>query len=113
MRVTSNAYLDYVLDRLETVGYITVKAMFGGHGIYYKGVIFALVAYDELYFKVGQDNLLPFREAGSKPFSYLGRQNKPVTLSYWLLPEDVLEDDELLAQWVDASYHVSLKEKAC
>ena len=112
MRVSTNAFLDYVLEQLEVVGHISVRAMFGGHGIYYKGVIIALIAYDELYFKVDESNIQRFKDAGSKPFTYLGKQDKTITVSYWLLPEDVLEDDEQLADWVQASYRVSKESKA-
>ncbi len=112
MRVTVHAFLDYVLERLEVVGHISVRAMFGGHGIYYKGVIIALIAYDELYFKVNGTNIQRFKDAGSKPFTYLGKQNKTITMSYWRLPEEVLEDDEQLADWVQVSYRVSKESKA-
>ena len=84
--------------------------MFGGYGLYYKGVIIGIIAYDELYFKVGIDNIQNYKNAGSSPFIYAGK-HKPVTMSYWRLPENVLEDDALLAEWLDDSYNVSLKNR--
>jgi DNA transformation protein len=110
MRVKPNEYLGYVLERLEPIGQVTVRAMFGGHGLYYRGVIFGLVIHDELYFKTGEGNILEYKAAGSSPFIYTGK-HKPVTMSYWRLPEHVLEDDALLKQWVFAAHKISLAKK--
>jgi DNA transformation protein and related proteins len=38
-----NATLDHAVERLAPLGAVTSRAMFGGHGIYLHGRIFALV----------------------------------------------------------------------
>lgn len=111
MGIRTNEYLGYVLERLEPIGMISVRAMFGGFGLYYRGVIFGLVAYDELYFKVGEANIAEYKNAGSSPFIYPGK-HKPVTMSYWRVPEHILEDNERINQWVLESYKVSLGKKS-
>ena len=110
MRLRTNEYLSYVLELLEPIGQISVRAMFGGHGLYYRGVIFGLVIHDELYFKTGEGNILEYKAAGSSPFIYAGK-HKPMTMSYWRVPERVLEDDALLKQWVFAAHNISLTKK--
>lgn len=50
----SQEYLDYVLDLLSIVGPVTARRMFGGAGLYLKGLFFALVADDALYFTVSK-----------------------------------------------------------
>ena len=50
------SYKDYVVDQLGQLGFVTVKKMFGGAGIYYDGLIFGLLADDVLYFKVDDSN---------------------------------------------------------
>ncbi len=46
-----NSFDDYVVhDVLGHIDGISARAMFGGHGIYKDGVIFAIIAYDELFF---------------------------------------------------------------
>lgn len=111
MGIRTNEYLATMLDRLEPIGQIVVRAMFGGYALYHRGVIFGLVIYDELYFKVGEGNIMEYKSSGSSPFIYPGR-HKPVTMSYWRVPEYVLEDDEVLKTWVMAAYKISLKKKA-
>ena len=43
-----------VLDRLAALGEITSRPMFGGHGLYWRGVIFGIVFRDRLYLKVDE-----------------------------------------------------------
>jgi TfoX/Sxy family transcriptional regulator of competence genes len=43
---------DWVLNRLSELGEIAVRPMFGGHGFYWRDVIFGMVFRDRLYFKV-------------------------------------------------------------
>jgi len=110
MTLRDSQYLTHVMERLETVGPVRVKAMFGGHGIYHKGVMFALIAHDELYFKVNAETKKAYVASGSSPFIYAGK-HKPVTLSYWKLPERVLENDALLKQWMLAAVKVAVEAK--
>ncbi len=110
MALRTNDYLNYVLERLDPIGQITARAMFGGFGLYHRGVIFGLVAYDELYFKVGENNIMEYKALNSSPFIYPGK-HKPVTMSYWRLPEPVLEDDERLKTWVMAACKASQESK--
>src|SRR6516165_4345030 len=43
---------DWVLNRLSELGELTTRPMFGGHGLYWRDVIFGMVFRDRLYFKV-------------------------------------------------------------
>lgn len=85
--------------------------MFGGWGIYKDGVIFAIIADGELYFKVDDSNRADFEKLHSHPFVYSQQKNKQITMSYWLLPEKVMEDDKELAQWVGRSVDASRRSR--
>jgi DNA transformation protein len=93
----SDEYLTYVLEQLQRVGPVTARRMFGGAGIYASGVMFALVADDVLYLKVDETNREDFKRAGAGPFQPW--PDKPMTMSYYEVPADVLEDRDLLRQW--------------
>ena len=45
----SSEFVDFVLESLEPLGGVSARRMFGGRGIYKDGVMFALIAYDQLY----------------------------------------------------------------
>ncbi len=100
-----------VYDLMADTSGVTSRAMFGGWGIYKEGVIFAIIADGDLYFKVGANNRDDFEKAGSRPFTYTQGKRKPVAMSYWLLPESVMEDREMLGEWVARSLQASNQSK--
>lgn len=103
----SAAYLDYVLEQLGRVRPVTARRLFGGAGIYADGRIFALVDDDTLYFKVDDTNRPDFEAAGMRPFEPREGQ----VMSYWEVPGDVLEDVELLEEWMERALAVGRKRQ--
>ncbi|PPC88942.1 MAG: competence protein TfoX [Methylocystis sp.] len=77
---------------------VSVKRMFGGHGVYADGLFFAIEAGGEIYLKADRHSAARFQEAGSRPFVYQGK-DRPITISYWSLPDQALEDAEELVRW--------------
>lgn len=94
---------DYIVfDVLKEISGISSRPMFSGWGIYKDGKIFALIIDGELFFKVNKNNQPEFKRRGSHPFSY-SRNGKIVELSYWVLPDEILEDKKILAEWISKS----------
>jgi DNA transformation protein and related proteins len=84
--------------------------MFSGAGVYRDGVFFALATSDGgLYLKCDSEIEQRFRDAGSSPFVY-GRDARKVTMSYWSLPEEALDDPDVLKEWADLSYRAALRK---
>jgi DNA transformation protein len=79
-------------------GSISVRRMFGGAGVYSEGIMFALVADGDLYLKADEETIPAFRAAGAGPFTY-GAKGRRVVMSYWRLPDRLLDEPEELAQW--------------
>jgi DNA transformation protein len=79
--------------------------MFGGVGIYSGEHFFALIASDELFFKVDDSTRASYEAAGSEPFRPV--QDRPVSMSYWRVPVEVLEDPAELALWARAAIRVA------
>jgi hypothetical protein len=42
-----------------------------------------------------------------KPFTYPSKQGKPISMSYWRLPIDILESNEDLPKWVSKAIAVA------
>lgn len=99
---SDNDFFEYILhDVFAGIDGITSRPMFGGYGFYKDGIFFALIAYGKLYFKVGKSNQKDYQEYGSKPFVYTGHKNKkPVTMSYWEVPADILEEKQEIEAWI-------------
>ena len=106
------SFHDYVVfDLLADIQGITSRAMFGGWAIYENEAIFGIIVEGELYFKVDDNNRSEFERAGSHPFVYTKRDGKPITMSYWLVPEDITEDRERLRDLVERSVAISRAQK--
>lgn len=110
--VHDNSFHEYIMGEVfPRIDGITSRPMFGGFGIYRDGIFFALIADGELYFKVGESNRADYEKYGSKPFIYTGHKGKDVTMSYWLLPEEILENKDELVKWVEKSVEVAKNSK--
>ena len=105
----SEGFKDYVVDQLSGLGFVTVKKMFGGAGIYYDGLIFGLLADDILYFKVDDSNKSDYVRAEMQPFQPF--DDKPMVMPYYEVPVDILENRELLAEWAKKALLVTINNQ--
>lgn len=106
----SASYLDYVEDLFSSFGEITIRKMFGGAGVYCDGAIFALIAEDELWFKVDDVTRAEFEAAGLKPFE-VEMNGKVGTMSYYNVPEDIFDDNDELKHWTFMALAASVPAK--
>ena len=83
--------------------------MFGGVGIYSGDLFFALMADDTLYFKVDDSNRPEFEARGMEPFRPYGDEGE--VMQYYCVPEDLLEDPELLGQWAERAIGVARRAR--
>ena len=103
-------FLDQVMDKLAPHGPIKSRAMFGGYGIYYKEVIFALIVEGELYFRIDDETKSNYEKYQSKLFTYDGKSKK-VIMPYMTLPAAVFKNPQLLKSYIEEAYEASLKSK--
>jgi DNA transformation protein len=84
--------------------------MFAGAGVYRDGVFFALATSDGgIFLKCDAEIEARFRAAGSSPFIY-GRDTRKVTMSYWSLPNEALDDSDALKEWAELAYQAALRK---
>lgn len=107
---SSKEFVDYIKDLLEPFGVDKIRAMFGGYGVYKNGLMVALIAENELYFKAGKDESKVFEDAGSEPFTY-DTGTKKVKMSYFKVMQEIIEDDEMLEMWFNLAYQAAVKAK--
>ena len=82
--------------------------MFGGHGIFRNGTMFALIHDETLYLRSDEASEAAFAAAGMGPFRYR-RQGKLVALGYHQAPPEAVEDSDLLAEWAERAYGAALR----
>jgi DNA transformation protein and related proteins len=93
----SKGFRTFVLDQLEPFGEVAPRDMFGGVGLYCRGMFFGILAADVLYLKVDETNKSDFERAGSKPFTPFA--DRSGTMQYWAVPLGVLESPPELVEW--------------
>jgi DNA transformation protein and related proteins len=106
----SPSFKTFILEQLgRTVRDIRARNMFGGVGIYGGELFFALIDNDTLYFKVDESNRPDFEARGMGPFQPCGPEGE--TMGYYRVPEDLLEDPEVLGQWAEKAINVARRAK--
>jgi DNA transformation protein len=104
------SFHEYIVqDLLGDICGITSRAMFGGLALYKNGTIFGIVADSELYFKVNDRNRAEYEAGMSHPFTYTKNDDKRVSMSYWLVPAEFMDDRDGLVALIDKSVAVSQK----
>ena len=98
---------EYVIEQLAGFGGVSARPMFGGVGLFKSGVMFGIIFDDELYLKVDDTNRADFQERKSEPFQYQAR-GRTINLSYWFVPEDIIEDASLLVIWAQKAFAIAL-----
>ena len=99
-------FLQYVLEQLERLGGVTQRRMFGAVGLYCGGVFFALIDDDTLYFKVDDTTRPDYESRGMQALRPY--KDKPeVSMTYYTVPVDVLDDPEELVSWARRSVSVA------
>jgi DNA transformation protein and related proteins len=95
----SHDYLQYVLEQLANLGGVTPRRMFGAVGLYCDGLFFGLISRDTLYFKVDDSNRADYVGRGMGQF---------LSMTYFEVPADALEDAEECVAWARRSVAVAL-----
>lgn len=90
----------WIEDLFAPAGRVSLRRMFGGRGIYLDGTMIAIESDGRIWFKVDAATEPAFRAAGSVPFTY-AKNGKPYAMSYFLLPEEALDDPDAMFQWAN------------
>jgi DNA transformation protein len=91
-------YLQWVLEQLSGAGRISSRRMFGAVGLYRDGVFFAIISGDTLYFKVDDATRRNYEKRGMSQFRPY-RDRPLVSMNYYEVPADVLEDPDECVEW--------------
>ena len=105
----SDAFVELLKDSLRGLGPIGVRRMFGGAGVYAGGVMFGLVADDTLYLKADDETKAAFEAEGLAAFAYES-DGRTIALSYWRIPERLLDDPDELLIWAETALAVAMRK---
>lgn len=106
------ALAQHIVDLMRAFGSVQARAMFGGHGLYRDGLMFALLLDERLYLKVDDNNQAAFDAQGLLPFTYVTKDGKTGRLRYHEAPPEVFEDPQVMAQWARVAYEAAVRAGA-
>lgn len=106
MRQTT--FADFVLEVLRPWRQVTAKRMFGGHGIYHAGVMFALIADGQLYLKVDDESRTAFEAEDLQAFVYEAKGRR-VSLSYLRAPDAMFDEPDVAHEWAERGWQAALR----
>ncbi len=84
--------------------------MFGGHCLYCAGVVFALVASQELFLKVDAVTKPAFAAIGAEPFQPF--PDKPEVMQYYPPPPEFFDNSDVMLEWGRAAVEAGRRAKA-
>lgn len=96
--MAEDSFKDFVLDQLSALPEVRSKPMFGAHGLYQGEHFFAILDEGRLFFKTDAQSQEDYLARGMEPFSYESK-GRTLTMSYYEVPPDVLENPAELAVW--------------
>lgn len=105
---------DHCLDLFSPLGPVLPRRMFGGHGFYLGGAMFAIGDAGEwrLWLKVDDETRGAFEAAGGEPFVYLGHDRRQVSLSYYAPPAEALDGAEGMLPWARLAVEAARRARA-
>jgi DNA transformation protein len=107
----SPSFVEHAVDLLALVGPVQARAMFGGHGVYALGVMFALLDDDELFLKADDACRARFLEAGCRQWVYPSPKGE-MPMPYYRPPDDAHEDPEAMLPWARLALDAALRAAA-
>ena len=105
-------FTDYLQDVFASFGPLSVRRMFGEHGLYFDDCMFGLVSNDMLYLKVDAQNKHWFTELELPPFQFTKSDGRVMSTSYYLAPEFLFEDADQAVAWATRSWEAAKRTKA-
>ena len=104
-------FVEFVQELFAPLGGVSIRRMFGGAGIYSRGIMFGLIDDDTIYLKADAETRRAFEARGCGPFVYDGK-GKPVQMSYWQMPAELIDDADTALAWAKTALGVAKASKA-
>jgi DNA transformation protein and related proteins len=98
---------EVIREIFEPVGRVQFRRMFGGHGIYLDGLIFALEIDGDIFMKTDDVNRGFFESRGSRRFTYEKLGKVTLLPGCWSLPAAAYDDADELRELTRSSLAAS------
>ena len=109
--MADDSFKSFVLDQISGLPELRAKAMFGAHGLYSAEHFFGILDEGRVFFKVDDTTRADYESRGMSPFTYEVK-GRVMTMNYYELPPDVLEDRNEAIIWANRAVQVAARKPA-
>jgi DNA transformation protein len=100
--------VEWVREALAPIGTVTTRRMMGGATLYCDGTVFAILAFDELWFKADAESDAAWDSAGADRFTY-DAKGRTMVMNYRRAPPDAYDDADALRDWARLAIEAGLR----
>jgi DNA transformation protein len=104
-------FIEFIKDQMSGFGPVSVRRMFGGAGVSYHGVTFAIIVDETLYLKEDELNAPDFDAESLERFSYEARGGKRIEMLYRRAPPRLMDDSDEMTLWCRKSYEAARRAR--
>ncbi len=101
--------IPYLEDLFAPFGEVKVRKMFGGIGVFHRGLNFAGVMKDAFRFKADERTIADFKAEGMTQWEYERKDGKIVSMGYWTVPERLLDDPDEFVIWAEKAFQAAVR----
>ena len=101
--VASDGFAEFLREQLAPLGRLSMRRMFGKTGVFCDGLMFGMITDDTPYLRVDAHNREAFKEAESSPPLNYAKGGELIDLSFWCVPERLLDEPDELVVWARAA----------
>jgi DNA transformation protein len=102
-------YRGFIADLFDALGSIEIRRVFNFEGLYRGGIMFGLVADEQVYLKTNAASRSTFEREGSSPLRYKPRDGVEIAMSYYELPRRLYDDPEEAAKWALTALEIAAR----
>ncbi|HYM31043.1 MAG TPA: TfoX/Sxy family protein [Candidatus Cybelea sp.] len=107
----SPEYRSFMEELVAPLGPVRIRNMFGGTGIFYGKLMFAMIFDETLYMRVDERNRPDYDAEGMEPFVYETQSGKLIEFTYVELPSRLLDDPEEFRLWARKAIDAAIVAK--
>ena len=106
------AFKQFLEELYAPMGGVTVRAMFGGLGVFKHATMFALAVDEVLYLRADASTEASYAREQVPQFVYRGMKGREVAMPYWQLPERLYDEPDEFIVWAKAAFDAAMRAAA-
>lgn len=107
----SPSFVAHALDLVSQAAPTEARRMFGGYGLFSRGLMYGLLDDEELFLKVDDQSRSAFAGAGCRQWIYPGPRG-PMPGGYFRPPDEAHEDAEAMLPWAQLALDAAARKAA-